>query len=182
MKKGDGILRCQPFSYVVHQSCAADVCDGCLKERSPEAAAFKKCSACKVVYYCTVDCQRKSWTAHHRAECPYLKKAPKVPTDTVRLMSRIILKLLSGGGRDIAELPDGQKRHFDDLMCHRKEIIQDSARIDALNSFFDVLVAYLPDKMLQKSDVSLAILDNYLAGIFNMYMRSFRYWISTGEY
>lgn len=54
---------------------------------------FQRCSGCKYVYYCKPACQKSSWP-QHRDECKYLKAvAPKVPTDTVRLMVRIILKL-----------------------------------------------------------------------------------------
>ncbi len=46
---------------------------------------------------------------------------------------------VTGGSRLIANLPDGSKRRFDDLMSHRKEIIGDDSRMQAFDAFFGVL-------------------------------------------
>ncbi len=113
------------------------VCNNCLVERE---SGLKKCAGCKYVYYCGRDCQRESWRDIHKGECLYLRAiAPKVPTDTVRLIARIIIKLRSGGSKIVGGLPDGSKRRFDDLMTHRKEIVRDHNRMRAFDSFFDVL-------------------------------------------
>ena len=37
------------------------------------ATEFKVCSACKKVYYCSRDCQRKDWKGGHKQLCPSLK-------------------------------------------------------------------------------------------------------------
>ena len=59
-------------------------------------------------------CQKKAWVNHHRNECQNLKKVfPKIPTDTVRLMARIIFKLKEGGLKKFATLPDGSHRYFE---------------------------------------------------------------------
>ncbi|KAJ7510709.1 hypothetical protein B0H11DRAFT_2402135 [Mycena galericulata] len=35
---------------------------------------FKKCSACKVTYYCSPECQRLAWKASHRVDCKAAKE------------------------------------------------------------------------------------------------------------
>ena len=59
----------------------------------------------------------------------------------------------SGGGREIATLPDGSKRCFEDLMSHHREIIRDSGRIEAFGSFFSVLQDCFGDSLPPKPEV-----------------------------
>ena len=59
-------------------------------------------------------------------------------------MARIILKLKNGGNKEFAELPKFGIRYFDDLLSHQKEIVRDSKRIEAFQSFYNVLSKCLP--------------------------------------
>jgi hypothetical protein len=34
-----------------------------------EPKEFKKCSRCKSVAYCSIDCQKKDWKAQHKSTC-----------------------------------------------------------------------------------------------------------------
>ena len=138
---GKEVMRSKPFVSVVNTSVVNSICDFCFQtsNSSTDNNAFKKCSGCKCVYYCSVHCQRQSWNSGHREECQYLRKVKKFPTDTVRLLARIILKLKQGGMREFASLPNGQQRYFDDLMSHQKKIVRDTTRIEAFQCFFQVL-------------------------------------------
>jgi len=165
ISRGREILQCLPFAHVVALESREIVCDGCM--RSASEKQFQKCSGCKAVYYCTVDCQRKAWISYHRSECKCLRKvSPKIPTDTVRLMARIIFKLKEGGLKTFATLPDGTKRYFEDLMTHRSEIVKDSKRIEAFMSFFAVLEEYVPD-LPPKTEV-LDIFGRVVTNTFNI--------------
>lgn len=115
---------------------------------------------CKVVYYCEKQgCQKNAWLTYHREECAYLRKvAPNVPTHTVRLMARIILKLRNVEGRrqfdELPDWPEGQnQRYFDDLLSHQKEIVRDPERIEAFHAFYVILQKCLGEKLPPKSDV-----------------------------
>lgn len=48
------------------------VCASC---QAPEGLAMKhkQCSACKAVYYCSVECQRVDWKAGHKNRCKELQ-------------------------------------------------------------------------------------------------------------
>merc|ERR1719219_607631 len=132
MRCGREVYRCKPFAHVVNQGYLPTVCDFCMRTVADEKSTFKKRTGCKLIHYCQVSCQKKAWLAYHRHECQYLRKVtPKIPTDTVRLMARVILRLRQGAMRDHATLPDGTQRYFEDLMSHQKEIVRDAQRIEA---------------------------------------------------
>ena len=162
-KPGEEILRCQPFSHVVSQALVAQICDACLKQSTNN---LQRCSGCKYIRYCGAKCQKASWT-QHKEECQYLKKvSPKIPPDTVRLLARIIIKLKTGGSREIATLPDGSKRAFADLMSHQKEIIRDQHRMEAFNTYFEVLRQCFKD-IIPKQEV-FEIYGKVLINSFNI--------------
>lgn len=167
-QRGEEVFRCQPFAYVVSQSLRTTVCDFCLRSSTNEEWNYKKCSGCKYVYYCHVSCQKRAWLTNHREECAYLRKvSPKIPTDTVRLMARIIIKLKNGGLRDAGKLPDGQLRYFEDLMSHHKDIVRDMDRIEAFQAFYAVLQDCLGDKLPPKPEV-LEVYGKILINSFNI--------------
>ena len=99
-------------------------------------------------------CQKASWKDLHKEECEYLAKvSPNIPTDTVRLMSRIVVRLRKGGGAKTVEAPGGFFRRFDDLESHRKEIVKDSHRTEGFNAFFRVVQECFGDSTPQKDDM-----------------------------
>ena len=161
---GTEILRCQPFAYVVNSDLRNSICDSCFTSNQ---GGLKKCSGCKFVYYCSVQCQRQGWNKGHREECAYLRRVQKYPPDTVRLLARIVLKLKQGGMREVANLPNGQQRYFDDLMSHQKDIVRDCHRIEAFQSFFEVLKDCFAFELPPKTEV-LDIYGKVLINSFNI--------------
>ena len=140
-QQGEEVLRDQPFSYVVRVNVRSSVCDFCLKE-AKTSVKYKNCSACKTVYYCNSKCQRSSWNSHHQSECVYLRKAPPIVlrSEAVLLMIRIILKLQKEGDHEFfAELPDGRKRYFRDLLSHKKDIQNDVDSMDTFQVWINLL-------------------------------------------
>ncbi|CBZ23437.1 MYND zinc finger (ZnF) domain-like protein [Leishmania mexicana MHOM/GT/2001/U1103] len=61
----------------VARSCS-DVCAQCQKRvpatSTSAAAPLLRCSSCKAVYYCSVECQKTHWTAVHRTPCRAYKE------------------------------------------------------------------------------------------------------------
>lgn len=92
---------------------------------------------------------------------------PNVPTDTVRLLTRIILKLRMGGDKERVTLPDGSSRSFQDLECHRTEIINDETRFGALNAFYVILQKLFGDSVPPK-DAVLEIFGRVVINSFNI--------------
>ena len=95
---GQIIMKCKPFSYVVKESYLSSVCDFCLKLDGSHNG-LKKCSKCKLVYYCKKSCQETSWNDYHKVECKYLRKlSPSVPPEILRIVARTLIRKKYGAG------------------------------------------------------------------------------------
>jgi hypothetical protein len=55
--------------------CHNPPCAGCGAVRGADAPHFQYCAACKLVAYCTAECQRAHWKRAHKQECATLKGA-----------------------------------------------------------------------------------------------------------
>ena len=77
-ERGQEVFRSQPFAYVIDTFYLQEVCDFCVKYKKEENDNFslKRCTACKVVYYCSTKCQKKAWKSHHKLECQYFNNIP----------------------------------------------------------------------------------------------------------
>lgn len=81
-RKGQEVLRCEPFAYVVNTEYLNAVCDYCLRNTIKEenegiknaSGDLDKCPKCEVVYYCNSICQKKAWDNYHDKECAYIRK------------------------------------------------------------------------------------------------------------
>lgn len=47
----------------------------CCGQVASEDVILMKCSACKAVVYCTLECQKKDWKAGHKQRCHMLRKS-----------------------------------------------------------------------------------------------------------
>ncbi|XP_071802514.1 histone-lysine N-methyltransferase SMYD3-like [Asterias amurensis] len=89
VKAGCLLLTEEPFEFVVKNGERGYYCDQCLAKRDD---ILHKCSACRFAYYCNRDCQRAAWSSH-KLECEGISRVtPNVPSDHVRLMSRLSRK------------------------------------------------------------------------------------------
>ena len=92
---GQIALHSRPFVYVTEFSIRSRVCEFCLEFKSDEENSLKKCSKCKMIYYCDISCQKESWISIHQQECQYLRKFRQndnILTDTIRMIIRTIIK------------------------------------------------------------------------------------------
>ncbi|KAG6501441.1 hypothetical protein ZIOFF_041321 [Zingiber officinale] len=87
---GDVIIFQEPYASAPNKVYTSSICDGCFTSNN-----LRKCSACKVAWYCGNTCQRSEWKLH-QLECKALASLRddrrKLLTSTVRLMVRLILK------------------------------------------------------------------------------------------
>ena len=64
--QGEEVLRCLPYSHIVLQEVQNLVCDFCLRFKpNNNDCSYQRCSRCKLVYYCSVSCQKKGWFNHN---------------------------------------------------------------------------------------------------------------------
>ncbi|XP_073401243.1 histone-lysine N-methyltransferase SMYD3 isoform X3 [Dendrobates tinctorius] len=134
----------EPFVYTTCRRTdrGASVCDHCLRR----SEKLQRCSQCKFARYCNSLCQKKAWKDHKR-ECLCLKNIfPNVPTDSVRLVARIIFKLL--------EQPDctsGEIYSIHDLQSHFKDLNVDMKQ--GLGHLAATLEQYLKKEIPDSSEL-----------------------------
>ncbi|XP_018412559.1 PREDICTED: histone-lysine N-methyltransferase SMYD3 [Nanorana parkeri] len=114
LELGETVTNAEPFVHTVWQEKnQGATCHHCLHRNEK----LKRCSQCKFAKYCNSRCQKHAWKDHKR-ECLCLKSIfPNVPTDSVRLVGKMIFKLL--------EHPDcgsGELYSIHDLQSHFKEL------------------------------------------------------------
>ncbi|ESP05000.1 hypothetical protein LOTGIDRAFT_177746 [Lottia gigantea] len=87
-KKGELIAKAEPYVHVLAYKEIDKLCSFCFLP----CEKLKKCAACGLVKYCGVVCQKADWPIH-KTECPCFKESqPIIPTDSVRLFLRIIIR------------------------------------------------------------------------------------------
>ncbi|KAG6811187.1 hypothetical protein H0H92_008627 [Tricholoma furcatifolium] len=94
-KPGDVFLAVKPHIAVLSNQYLDSYCSNCFGP--PSATGLKRCTICRVVWYCDSQCQTKDWPNHKR-ECSALqewsKAAPSpdlaVPSDAVRCLGRLM--------------------------------------------------------------------------------------------
>ncbi|KAG9245561.1 hypothetical protein BJ878DRAFT_500985 [Calycina marina] len=91
LKEGDVIIRVNnPFLILVEKAALELVCSQCFYEKH----GLKRCSGCKVVWYCSASCQSTAWKASgHKLECPIYQRLPDVlPTEVRGLVNLLLCK------------------------------------------------------------------------------------------
>lgn len=151
----------QPFVYCLQSKYKSERCDLCLQINEVKRYSFKvnmrkvyksivqfRCTACNYVHYCNKICQKNAWK-QHKIECGFLKKIhPAIVPDAARMLSRIILKLRSGGDMEKSYYTKTSYRKYLDLMSHYAELKNDPKRLDHLESLYHVLCDLLGDEIV----------------------------------
>ncbi|SNX85249.1 uncharacterized protein MEPE_03958 [Melanopsichium pennsylvanicum] len=85
-RPGDVLLRVRPEVAVLSTALLEQRCSACYSPPAtqPVGTKLQRCSACKVVRYCSAGCQKRDWPAH-RDECKALKAMQKLNTYTSAL-------------------------------------------------------------------------------------------------
>ncbi|KAM9965865.1 hypothetical protein ACTFIR_006044 [Dictyostelium discoideum] len=148
--KGEKIMKIEPYVWSVAKH--AIVCDECLKNKLDleEGKTLKRCSNCKLVYYCSTGCQTKAWKIH-KHECKILSTIPsttdkknintKSTTMLLRLFIKRNLELINNNNNnnDIT----GQYEIIDSLLNH-KDIRSDNNEYKSFSSGFCSLLGEDP--------------------------------------
>ncbi|KAH7354718.1 hypothetical protein BKA65DRAFT_394507 [Rhexocercosporidium sp. MPI-PUGE-AT-0058] len=77
-----------PNLLLVENDSLQNVCSYCILERP----SLKRCSECKIPYYCSTSCQNRHWKEVHGRECKILKTLPDVPPTAVRALIVMLLR------------------------------------------------------------------------------------------
>lgn len=83
---GEIIMEVNPFSAMLHKSNWNTMCFYCFKESD----SLKRCSKCKLVKYCSRDCQAQDWR-EHEIECKSIERLkPISPASLVLFIARLL--------------------------------------------------------------------------------------------
>lgn len=85
---GQVVLMENPYASVVSDQLLQIHCQSCLQRMQKKF----RCNGCKFIHYCSVNCQKNDWN-EHKEECKMIQKiSPNKPTETVRMLARILQK------------------------------------------------------------------------------------------
>ncbi|XP_053315754.1 histone-lysine N-methyltransferase SMYD3 [Spea bombifrons] len=143
LNAGVTVASMQPYVYTVCRGKKyRAACDYCLRR----STSLQRCSQCKFARYCNSTCQKAAWQDHKR-ECVCLKSIlPNVPTDSVRLVGRIIFKLLQQSDSTSEELYS-----ISDLQSHIEDLSEDMK--EGLRQLVTALELYIRKEIQDSSQL-----------------------------
>ncbi|XP_036398732.1 histone-lysine N-methyltransferase SMYD3 [Megalops cyprinoides] len=113
LRAGELVFSAEPFACCVSKKQLKAACENCLSRKD----SLLRCSQCKIARFCNRDCQRQAWPEHKR-ECKSLQRLhPITPTDSVRLVAKIIFRLLNedqSPGQELYRLEEHES-HMEDM-------------------------------------------------------------------
>ena len=166
MKAGNLLHTSEPYAHQILASQRSKRCEECFQSvtrtmstmaaltsgtsgsdnsQAVESPTLRRCTACKVVHYCSVECQKKAWT-FHKLECKSFRRVcPKIPTESVLLLLRLLQRQKRGDHKKVSEEIFGKKRTFTDLVDHVEAIKQDERRLGEFIRITQTLKAFVGD-------------------------------------
>ncbi|KAH9299492.1 hypothetical protein KI387_031174, partial [Taxus chinensis] len=118
---GDTLLLQEPYVSVLDGASMNKRCDACFRP----SMNLKRCSACKLTWYCSSACQRNKWKLHqHECKAVMCLKEEKqqIPTPSLRLMLRLLIKRKLQNDGVIAETMMDNYMLFEALPTHMSDV------------------------------------------------------------
>jgi len=153
LKRGETVLSCPPFAHALMAKERGIRCDECFRIGSLRDRTLNRCSKCKVAHYCSLRCQKAAW-AVHKAECEgFGRVSPEVPSESVRLLGRLVIKWLKGLHLVVEENKDwpASSRCFSDLKSHVEDILANPAKAQQFVIAWETLRAFLGKDFLDQA-------------------------------
>ncbi|KAJ8393052.1 hypothetical protein AAFF_G00069560 [Aldrovandia affinis] len=119
LKAGELLFSTEPFACGVSKRVMKSACENCFSRKDK----LLRCSQCKIAHYCDTSCQKQSWP-EHKEECQRLKRLhPTIPTDSVRLVAKILFKSLNRSHSPAEELYSLEEleSHLSEMSEEKKE-------------------------------------------------------------
>ncbi|PRQ26466.1 putative histone-lysine N-methyltransferase chromatin remodeling SET family [Rosa chinensis] len=156
---GEVIISQEPYVCVPKNSIADHKCDACF-----ESSNLKKCSGCKIVYYCSSTCQKSEWKLH-RLECEAFSKLPiefrHQITPPIRLTIRLHCRSKLQSQKTI---PTSAMDNYDLV----KALVAHMSKIDDEQRWLYAQMANLVSLILQWPDINKKeVAENFSKMVFN---------------
>lgn len=131
---GELLFSCPAYSYVLSVGERGLICEQCFTRKK----GLAKCGKCKKAFYCNANCQKKNWPMH-KLECQAMCAFGENwrPSETVRLVARIIARLKAQKERSPSEillLLGEMEAHLEDMDNEKREMTE--AHIAGLHQFY----------------------------------------------
>ncbi len=111
-----------PYLILLEKAQLQSTCSWCFKK--PEPNTMKHCGGCRILRYCSPDCQKQDWQAIHRKECKILKALPDVPPTPTRGLIQLSLRHKFGNDLD---------PRWEGLVTNEEKLRNDKERFDQLS-------------------------------------------------
>lgn len=146
MKPGGVLYTSKTYAHAVALSEHGKQCEQCLVSIEDQGIHLKKCAKCKIVYYCSVDCQSEDWT-FHKLECKCFQAQVSIPSQTIILLSRLLQRHHRGDNNTVSETICGRKVVFNDLVHHVEDIMKDRRRLTEFGIIMEDLQTFLGEHL-----------------------------------
>ncbi|CAG8608811.1 15820_t:CDS:10 [Funneliformis caledonium] len=128
-----------PYSAVVDDANFFTTCSHCFMK----GGKLSCCSACKLIHYCSKECQSNDWS-NHQHECKVFVKVQRKPPTSIRLLCRILMRRMSDPAsfKEIENLQSNRhlfKQEQIETFAQISMVIRDCVPKDALLSASELI-------------------------------------------
>ncbi|XP_042041043.1 histone-lysine N-methyltransferase ASHR1-like [Salvia splendens] len=145
---GEVILSENPYVCVPNKN----KCEWCFSSTN-----LKKCSGCRVIWYCSSECQRSDWKLHS-AECRVLSKVDKQRvnslTPSLRLMSKLCVKRKLEIEKVIPTSATESYKYVEALVSHMSDINEKQLLLYAQMANLVNLILPCPDFEINVKEIA----------------------------
>ncbi|KAL7155951.1 hypothetical protein ABFS83_03G110600 [Erythranthe nasuta] len=151
---GEVIISQSPYVAVPNKNKESpeSKCEWCFSSNT-----LKACSACRVVWYCSSNCQKSDWKSH-RVECRTLSKVDKervkLLTPSVRLMVKLCIKRKLEIEKIFPATVADNYKHVDALVSHMSEVEEKQLILYAQMANLVNLILQWPDSDINIKEIA----------------------------
>ncbi|ERM95321.1 hypothetical protein AMTR_s00008p00145610 [Amborella trichopoda] len=147
---GEVIFSQEPYASVLDKGSLSNRCDGCFTS----GLNLKRCSSCRMTWYCGGACQRSEWKSHQH-ECLALvnlsEERRNMLTSSIRLMVRLLLRRRLQNDRVISSNVTDNYNLVQELVAHMSDI--DEKKLVLYAQMANLVKLILPNEEIDVKEI-----------------------------